>query len=107
MLKQRVITAVVLLVILVGAMLSGYQWPFGLLLSLITAAALWEWLRLSMANRFHFLAAPIAVVAFLYFVYVIFRHEQYLFVSGAKIGRASCRESGGLLVEDVCVRVDK
>src|SRR5690625_5518462 len=36
-----------------------------------------------MANRFHFLAAPIAVVAFLYFVYVIFRHEQYLFVSGA------------------------
>ncbi len=83
MLKQRVITAVVLLAILVGTMLSGYQWPFGLLLSLITAAALWEWLRLSMANRFHFLAAPIAVVAFLYFVYVIFRHEQYLFVSGA------------------------
>src|SRR5690625_5763631 len=82
MLKQRVITAVVLLVILVGAMLSGYQWPFGLLLSLITAAALWEWLRLSMANRFHFLAAPIAVVAFLYFVFVIFRHAEDLFVSG-------------------------
>src|SRR5690625_6505523 len=83
MLKQRVITAVVLLVILVGAMLSGYQWPFGLLLSLITAAALWEWLRLSMANRFHFLAAPIPFVPFLYFLYVIYIHVQYLFLSGS------------------------
>src|SRR5699024_11798760 len=83
MLKQRVITAVVLLVVLIGTMFSGYQWPFGVILSLISAAALWEWLRLSMANRFHFLALPLAVLSFMYFVYVIYRHEQYLFVPGA------------------------
>lgn len=83
MLKQRVITAVILLAILLATIFSGFQWPFGVLLSVLTAAALWEWLRLSMATRFQRLAIPIAILALLYFLFIIYQHEQYLFVPGA------------------------
>ena len=79
MLKQRVITAVVLLFILLATMSSGYHWPFGVLLSVMSAAALWEWLRLSMSERYQFLAVPIAVLAFAYFAHVVYVHEQSLF----------------------------
>lgn len=83
MLKQRVITAVVLLIILIATLFSGYQWPFGVLLSILTACAIWEWLRLSLPERARAWSIPIALLALGYFLYVIYLHEQYLFVAGA------------------------
>lgn len=80
MLKQRVITAVVLLLILIATMFSGYQWPFAALLSLMTAAAVWEWLRLTLSERHHFLAIPLSFLAFIYFIYVVYLHGQYFAV---------------------------
>lgn len=79
MLKQRVITAAILLLILVATLFSGFQWPFGVLLSILTACAIWEWLRLSLPERFGFAAIAIALLALLYFLYVLYLHEQYLF----------------------------
>src|SRR5699024_3310531 len=83
MLKQRVITAAILLLILVATLFSGFQWPFGVLLSILTACALWEWLRLSLPERFGMAAIAIAFLALLYFLYVLYLHEQYLFVPDA------------------------
>lgn len=88
MLKQRVITAAVLLLILGATLFSGFQWPFAVLLSLLTAAAMWEWLRLSLAERYRPLSIPIALLALLYFLYVIYLHEQFLFVPGAESAQA-------------------
>ncbi len=49
MLLQRVVTALVLLLLIAGALLSASAWPFAVLtLALITAAA-WEWGRLNQA----------------------------------------------------------
>lgn len=48
MLRQRVITAIVLLVILAAALWVNNPWPFIFLLSLATACATWEWLRLTL-----------------------------------------------------------
>src|SRR5690625_5581765 len=79
MLKQRVITAAILLLILVATLFSGFQWPFGVLLSILTACAIWEWLRLSLPERFGFAAIAIALLALLYFLYILYLHEQYLF----------------------------
>ncbi|MEB2401640.1 MAG: phosphatidate cytidylyltransferase [Alcaligenaceae bacterium] len=47
MLKQRVITAVVLLAILLGTLLAPGPWPLVALLTLAAGCALWEWLRLT------------------------------------------------------------
>lgn len=47
MLRQRVITAIVLLAVLLGALLAASRWPLVLLLTLAAACLLWEWLRLS------------------------------------------------------------
>lgn len=47
MLKQRVITAIVLLAVLLGALTASGPWPLVLLFTLIAACALWEWLRLT------------------------------------------------------------
>lgn len=47
MLKQRVITAVVLLAVLLPAMFAPMVWPFALLTLLGIAAAGWEWARLN------------------------------------------------------------
>jgi phosphatidate cytidylyltransferase len=47
MLKQRIITAVVLLAVLAGALLAASPWPLVLLLTVAAACLLWEWLRLS------------------------------------------------------------
>jgi phosphatidate cytidylyltransferase len=49
MLKQRVITAVVLLLLMLLALLSASTWPFALLTLLLIAAAGWEWGRLNQA----------------------------------------------------------
>ena len=47
MLKQRVITAVVLLAVLLPALFASNPWPFGLLTLVMVAAAGWEWGRLN------------------------------------------------------------
>ena len=47
MLKQRVITAIVLLLVLAGVLACPLPWAFGALMTLFMAAAAWEWARLS------------------------------------------------------------
>ncbi|MEZ2720975.1 phosphatidate cytidylyltransferase [Paenalcaligenes hominis] len=51
MLRQRVITAVVLIALLVGAILAPTPWLLVLILCLMASFALWEWLRLSYSNQ--------------------------------------------------------
>ena len=50
MLKQRVITAVVLLALLLPALFAASPWPFALLTLLLIGAAGWEWGRLNQAG---------------------------------------------------------
>jgi phosphatidate cytidylyltransferase len=50
MLKQRIITALVLVAILLPALFSASAWPFALLTLLAIAAAGWEWGRLNGAG---------------------------------------------------------
>ncbi|PXW98651.1 phosphatidate cytidylyltransferase [Sphaerotilus hippei] len=47
MLKQRVITAVLLLLVLLPALAAQAAWPFGLLTLVMIGAAGWEWARLN------------------------------------------------------------
>lgn len=50
MLKQRVITAIVLLAFLLPALFAAAAWPFAILTLLLIAAAGWEWGRLNGAG---------------------------------------------------------
>ncbi|NYT64824.1 phosphatidate cytidylyltransferase [Alcaligenaceae bacterium] len=47
MLKQRLITAVILLAVLLATLLAPSAWPLIALLTVMSACALWEWLRLT------------------------------------------------------------
>lgn len=47
MLKQRIITAVIMLLVLLPALFAQAVWPFALLTLLMIAAAGWEWARLN------------------------------------------------------------
>jgi CDP-diglyceride synthetase len=49
MLKQRVLTAVVLLLVLFGALMSPGPWALICLLLLAAGCALWEWLRMTLS----------------------------------------------------------
>ncbi|MBC7994996.1 MAG: phosphatidate cytidylyltransferase [Rhizobacter sp.] len=49
MLKQRVITALVMLAFLLPALFAPMAWPFALLMLLMAGAAAWEWGRLNSA----------------------------------------------------------
>ena len=49
MLLQRVVTALVLLLLMGGALLAEGAWPFALLTLALMAAAAWEWGRLNQA----------------------------------------------------------
>ena len=51
MLKQRVITALVLIAFLLPALFASVAWPFALLSLLLIAAAGWEWGRLNGAGQ--------------------------------------------------------
>jgi phosphatidate cytidylyltransferase len=51
MLKQRVITAIVLLALLLPALFAANPWPFAVLTLVLIAAAGWEWSRLNDAGR--------------------------------------------------------
>jgi phosphatidate cytidylyltransferase len=46
-LKQRIVTAIVLLAILLPALFAASPWPFALLTLVMIAAAGWEWARLN------------------------------------------------------------
>ncbi len=58
MLKQRVITALVLIAFLLPALFAPVAWPFAVLSLLLIAAAGWEWGRLNGAGA---LAVPMGV----------------------------------------------
>ncbi len=62
MLRQRVITALILLAILVPAMLYTNVWPFGLVTLALVSAGGWEWARLNGAT------GPVAIAIGLVFV---------------------------------------
>jgi phosphatidate cytidylyltransferase len=61
MLRQRVITAVVLLALLVPALFASSPWPFALLTLVLIGAAGWEWGRLNAAGRVGSIAVGLTV----------------------------------------------
>lgn len=50
MLRQRILTALVLVAVMLGALAADSAWPFALLTLLLIAAAGWEWARLNQAS---------------------------------------------------------
>lgn len=50
MLRQRVITAVVLLLVLLGSLMAPARWPFEFVTLALMAAAAWEWAGLNSAS---------------------------------------------------------
>lgn len=56
MLKQRITTAVLMLLVFLPALWSPLPQPFQLLLAFVLAAAVWEWGRLNALSQFHALA---------------------------------------------------
>lgn len=81
MLKQRIITAVVLLLVLGAAMLAPSNWPLLIILVLASSLASWEWLRLTLPPTWRFwapcLAALVAIVE-LCLAYASFATESAL-----------------------------
>jgi len=64
MLRQRILTAIVLLLIVAAAVTAPTPWPMLALLGLMTGCALWEWLRLVMdGTAARWGGAVLAVVA--------------------------------------------
>jgi phosphatidate cytidylyltransferase len=63
MLKQRVITALVLLAVLLPAAFATATWPFGLVSSMLIGAAGWEWSRLNGASGTRAKAAGLLLLA--------------------------------------------
>jgi phosphatidate cytidylyltransferase len=59
MLKQRVLTAAILLIVLAGALVSGERWIFLSLSLIFLAIGIWEWMRLVGAGH----ATAVAVAA--------------------------------------------
>jgi phosphatidate cytidylyltransferase len=50
MLRQRVITALALVALLLASLTAAQRWPFALLTLILIAAAGWEWARLNQAS---------------------------------------------------------
>mgnify|MGYP001612578847 CR=1 FL=1 len=63
MLKQRVITAVLLLAILLPCLFATTAWPFAVLTLIMIAAAGWEWARLNGQTQPLVVGAALATVA--------------------------------------------
>lgn len=63
MLIQRVLTAIVLLLLLLGALAAASPWPLIILLLVMAGCALWEWLRLSMTPSWQASAPWLALFA--------------------------------------------
>lgn len=64
MLKQRVITATLLIVLLLGAVMAPTPWAMVFILCVMAACAMWEWLRLSLTDH-PLIPTGIAVLFFL------------------------------------------
>lgn len=62
MLKQRVITAVIMLIILGAAMLAPVRWPLLAIFVLMSTLACWEWERLSLSQEQQRWAWPLALL---------------------------------------------
>jgi phosphatidate cytidylyltransferase len=62
MLKQRVVTALVLLALLLPALFASNPWPFDLLTMLLIGVAGWEWSRLNESGDAPSIAFGIALV---------------------------------------------
>lgn len=65
MLKQRVITAVLLLAVLLPVLWAPVNWPFELFIGVTIAAAGWEWARLNGLSGWATVAYALGVVALL------------------------------------------
>ena len=63
MLKQRIVTALVLLAVLLPALFASAPWPFALLMLLMAGAAAWEWARLNSASSAAAVIMGLAVAA--------------------------------------------
>ena len=63
MLRQRIITALVLVALLLGALVSASAWPFAMLTLALIAAGGWEWGRLNQAQGWQSLVMGGAVAA--------------------------------------------
>jgi phosphatidate cytidylyltransferase len=61
MLRQRILTALVLVAVMLGALAADSAWPFALLTLLLIAAAGWEWARLNHAGAALALAMGLAL----------------------------------------------
>lgn len=61
MLLQRVLTAIVLLMVLLGALMAPSPWPLIAVLVVLAGCALWEWLRLSLTPTWQPAAPWVAV----------------------------------------------
>ena len=59
MLKQRILTALVLLAVLLPALMASQAWPFAVLTMVAMAIAGWEWARLNGAGA---LAVPLGLI---------------------------------------------
>lgn len=62
MLKQRVVTAVILLALLLPALFASNPWPFDLLTLALIGAAGWEWSRLNESGEVPSIAFGVALV---------------------------------------------
>ena len=71
MLMQRVLTAVVLLLVLLGALMADSAWPLIVLLLILAGCALWEWLRLSMTAAWQASSPWVAVFASLVMFWLV------------------------------------
>ena len=63
MLGQRILTALVLLLIVVAALRAPGPWPFLALLCVLAGCALWEWLRLVLNAAWPRWVVPILTVS--------------------------------------------
>jgi phosphatidate cytidylyltransferase len=61
MLRQRIITALTLVAVLLAALTSNSNWPFALLTLLLIAAAAWEWTKLNQGSAGLALAMGLAL----------------------------------------------
>lgn len=61
MLRQRIVTALVLVGLILGSLMARSLWPFALLTLALVAAAGWEWGRLNQAGNGLALAMGAAV----------------------------------------------
>ena len=71
MLMQRVLTAIVLLLVLLGALTANGPWPLIILLLVLAGCALWGWLRLSMSETWKLSAPWLAVFSTLVMFWLV------------------------------------